>query len=572
MSRPTRKKAPALPLTPGWAVYLRTNSDENQKPEMSRARQLFAIENNVLSRSDMPVYEQYIDVLTGKTPNRADYQRLLADARLGKFSHVIVERADRFGRNDTEALRAIDELHEYGVAVRFANQPDLDPIDPDDRVLVALSFTLARRESALLGIRVKGGLQAKLKNGGFNGPAPDGYRNVEERTTADAKKQMGRFTRRIEIDSERLPVIREAWNLLLEDKLTLAEIAEVLHSKGYRHRTGRPFVDVLPNGKRKANVSSLSNILHNWAYAGWIVSVTNKIVPKTILGNWDPIITTEDMERGQEILARRNAHRSVRRKQTYLLQGMIFYQPPKDRKAVRLSCSTSNAGRVGHGTAYYRVSGAGEVSFRCCEIDLQVGQKLAEIQVDPDYLPRIRNAYTDELAEKLGYLRPDEKEQIRAALKTIDDEEARTIRLLAAGKVTEAIWENLWAEWQDRRKHLRQAIESLDKDRSFHIDNLEVALQIIAKIGTLYNGLQQQDQKELLRHVVERVVVSHEGLLRLELRAPFAYLKDLTDEVHTMDRQCDKGLRSRNILENKTDGGNFPVSLVEQSSTWIQLG
>lgn len=29
-----------------------------------------------------------------------------------QFSHVIVERADRFGRNDTGALRAMDELHE----------------------------------------------------------------------------------------------------------------------------------------------------------------------------------------------------------------------------------------------------------------------------------------------------------------------------------------------------------------------------------------------------------------------------------------------------------------------------
>ncbi len=35
---------------------------------------------------------------------------------------------------DTEALRAIDELHNFGVAVRFASQPDLDPMDPDDRL------------------------------------------------------------------------------------------------------------------------------------------------------------------------------------------------------------------------------------------------------------------------------------------------------------------------------------------------------------------------------------------------------------------------------------------------------
>lgn len=144
MSNYRRKKAVPTPPQPSWAIYLRTSSEDHQKPELSRARQRSIIDGNVLAHSDLPVIDEYIDVLTGKTPKRTGYQRLLADARVGKFSHVIVERADRFGRNDTEALRAIDELHEFGVAVRFANSPDLDPMDPDDRVLVALSFTLAR--------------------------------------------------------------------------------------------------------------------------------------------------------------------------------------------------------------------------------------------------------------------------------------------------------------------------------------------------------------------------------------------------------------------------------------------
>ena len=98
----------------------------------------------------MPVFDEYADVLTGTTPNRPEYQRLLNDARAGKFSHVIVERADRFGRNDTEAMRAIDELNEFGIAVRFANMPNIDPMHMDQRVLVTMTFTLARRKSALL--------------------------------------------------------------------------------------------------------------------------------------------------------------------------------------------------------------------------------------------------------------------------------------------------------------------------------------------------------------------------------------------------------------------------------------
>ncbi len=141
MSRNSRKQ---LPPKPGWAVYLRTSSEEAQNPENSQRRQRHAIERSLFERSSMPVFNEYIDNLSGRyADNRPAYQQMLKDARQGSFSHVAVENAERFGRNDTDALIAIDELHELGVAIRFADYPDLDPIDPDDRILVSLSFTLA---------------------------------------------------------------------------------------------------------------------------------------------------------------------------------------------------------------------------------------------------------------------------------------------------------------------------------------------------------------------------------------------------------------------------------------------
>ena len=80
--------------------------------------------------------------------------------------------------------------------------------------------------------------------------APDGYKNVQERTPLDEKYQFGRFTRRIELDSERAHIWREAWDLLLEDKLTLEQIAETLHARGYCRQSGKPFVEVLKDGTR----------------------------------------------------------------------------------------------------------------------------------------------------------------------------------------------------------------------------------------------------------------------------------------------------------------------------------
>jgi hypothetical protein len=112
----------------------------------------------------------------------------------------VVKIAERFGRNDTEALVAIDELDKLGNAVRFADYPDLDPVDPDDRILGSLWFTLARWESIKLGQRVPGGLHTKLHHCGFVGLPPDGYINVEARTASETKLQNGRYTRWVEQD------------------------------------------------------------------------------------------------------------------------------------------------------------------------------------------------------------------------------------------------------------------------------------------------------------------------------------------------------------------------------------
>lgn len=298
-----RRNGKRLPPKPGWAIYLRTSSEEAQNPTMSQDRQRFNINRALLERSDLSVIGEYTNVMSGRTSNRAGYQRLLDDARAGKFSHVAVENAERFGRNDTEALTAIDELHHLGVAVRFADYPDLDPIDADDRIMVSLSFTLARRESMKLGLRVTGGLHTKQRSGGFVGLAPDGYVNVEQRVDQPSKSNNGRYARWIEHDPEQFKVWRMEWDLLLTDRYTLEQICEELHEQSYKYRSGRPFI-VIKNGQRVAAINTLSKRFRNWFYAGWVVSPKAGIPPKTIRGNWTPVVTTEELERGIEILAK----------------------------------------------------------------------------------------------------------------------------------------------------------------------------------------------------------------------------------------------------------------------------
>ena len=526
------KRKPTTVPASAWAIYMRTSSEDVQNPENSQRRQRHSIERALLSRQPMPLYREYIDNLSGRyADNRPAYQAMLIDARAGHFSHIAIENAERFGRNDTDALIAIDELNQLGISVRFADYPDLDPVGAEDRILISLSFTLARRESMKLSERVKGGLHAKLRSGGSVGKAPDGYLNCEEKTELVHKSGNGKYTRWVEQDPERAHIWRQAWELLLQDQMTLAQICEELHSRGYYLRSGKQFVHISENGKRVVASNILSKIFHNWFYAGWVISEKAGIPPKTVRGQWKPIVSTEDFERGLSILQRRNSHRVHHRRHDYLLQGLLYLRSDSHNKDVRLTGSTSNSGRAGGGTAYYCITRSG-TNILCSIVDEQVSQILTSITVNEKWLPAIRASYAQDLTHKLGHNEPSEREKMEKALKAIDSEEARTLRLYASGNISEVVWNNMWAEWQDRRRILQSSLKNLSHEPEMHIRNLDDALQIITKLRMLYTMAERTEQKALLRYIVSRITVDPEGqIVDVKLHAPFAYLSQISNEI-----------------------------------------
>src|SRR5262249_52874565 len=158
---------------------------------------------------------------------------------------------------------------------------------------------------------------------------------------------------------------RYAWDLLLQDRLSLKQICEELHGRGYSLRTGVPFVMVKPDGRRVSNVKALSRAFHNWFYAGWVVIDTEwaNIAPKSVRGTWKPVVSTEEFEAGLTILDKRNQDRSHHKKHFYLLQGLIHLQQ-RDRSIVKLTCSMPNANRDRGGVAYYCIPSS-KINFLC---------------------------------------------------------------------------------------------------------------------------------------------------------------------------------------------------------------
>ena len=515
------RKKTRLVLTPGWIMYLRTSDEEVQAPERSQSAQRRDIEKRLAAGIDLPYLNTYVDNFTGTSADRKHYQQMLADARHGKFSHIYAQIPDRFGRDDVEAL---------GIKVRFALQPELDPANEDDRFYLNILFGTAKRESRVTARRTQGGMLSKLMSGGWPVKAPDGYLNKEIKLSEvgqDEQLRHARYKRWVELDPQQAPVWREAWALLLENQYTLDEICEHLHGKGYRLKSGRPFVRVLSNGTRIQASQVLSKAFRNWFYAGW-AAVDNswgQVEPKTIRGDWEPMVTTEAFERGLAILAGNDADPMPRKRYTYLLQGLIALTCA-DGNLVNMACSTANPNRPGGGTRHYR-NADGTVNFNCGDVDGQISHHLLAIQIDPELIPRLRRVYLADV-KRFTSRNPEERKQLETRLKKLDEKEVNLWRNFTENAMPPHIHQRLTEEMQEERRQVSQALDGIIKESQDGVADLEVALRVISEIADRYAKLTATQQRDILKLLVKRVIVNERGIVtRLELQPPFQYLVSL---------------------------------------------
>ena len=554
------KKHSRLMPNLGFVTYLRTSDEEVQSPERSQEAQRRDIYQRLTNAIQLPHLGEYIDNFTGTSADRKQYQHLLNDARQGKFSHVFASVPDRFGRDDVEALRAIDEMTRLGISVRFASHPELDPGDPDDRLYLNILFGMAKRESAVTAQRVRGGMLSKLLDGGWPWKAPDGYINKEMKLNEvgrDEHYKHARYKRWVERHPEQWQVWRYAWDMLLEDGPTFEDICQALSARGYRLQSGVPFMRINRRGKLVPNKQALSRAFHNWFYAGWVVTENEwaSIPPKTVRGQWDPIVTTEEFELGLGILARRN-HKPTPKKHTfYLLQGMVYLQEEGDR-LTKLICSRPNRKRTSNGVTYYCIPSS-NFNFPCKDVDNQLPSLLHDIQVEPAVLPRIRQAYLSDVQQYTGK-QASEHQVLTEALQRLEDKEVNLWRAFTDHGMRPQVFEKLSREYEQERLRVELALKAIQQENREYIADLDAALDVIAEIGIRYVQQSEQRQRAILRHVVSKVVINVEGtIIRLELQPPFTYLFDLAaDETGGKLQTKKKDCGTPRCEDNEADAPN----------------
>ena len=105
------------------------------------------------------IYDEYVDVISGGSLNRPEFNRMMQDASKHKFSMLLFYALDRFTSEGTrKTIHYLQMLDDYNVAYKSYTEQYIDSSGIFKDVIISLLSTLALQEKIRISERVKAGL------------------------------------------------------------------------------------------------------------------------------------------------------------------------------------------------------------------------------------------------------------------------------------------------------------------------------------------------------------------------------------------------------------------------------
>src|SRR6266542_5117670 len=233
------------------AIYARVSS-EQQADAHTIASQVAALQARVAADGLplLPDHHFLDEGYSGATLIRPALERLRDAAALGTITRLYVHSPDRLARKYAYQVLLVDELQRAGVEVVFLNR-ELGHT-PEDELLLQVQGMMAEYERAKIIERHRRGKRYAAHAGSVNvmSKAPYGYRYVT--------KHEGEGKARYEIAIEEARVVRQIFDWVGRDRLSIGEVCRRLTQAKELTRTGRTQWDR----------SALWAMLKNPAYMG----------------------------------------------------------------------------------------------------------------------------------------------------------------------------------------------------------------------------------------------------------------------------------------------------------------
>ncbi len=460
---------------------------------------------------------RYQEVGRGWSKKRPEFQRMLADARKGRFDTIVCWKSDRLSRGmyPAAALMEVVEAHQIRL------EAVLDAIDMKTFGLMA---AIGKIELDNFRERSTMGKRGTAKQGRApTGRLPYGYRIGDDG--------------RPEVIEEQAEVVRRIFHMYVHEGMRAYSIAVRLTDEEIPTQTG----------KLTWLQSRVHHILGNATYTGsWVYGKYRHVSTEDGMKVYDQprdtwieipvpqVIDDKTWERAQKLKKQRSIKAKRNTKVLYLLQHLLKCGECGHNFHTRASWTTTS---VRNGKAYtyelttprryYMCNGTQSLRLRCREkpyiraeqLEEPIWSEVKRVLQNPDLIV----AGIADLDSQEGGGMEEEIAQAERDLRSIQMEEDRAIRLFVSGKITEAqldlqrkfITERLESARAKLDDYRAQAASGTEKRRL-----MEEVLAWAREFGQGLDELTPEERHDYLQMLVEQVIIDRDNNVDITLAIP----------------------------------------------------
>ena len=450
------------------------------------------------------VIEEFVDAgESARTADRPELMRMIQYVTEHQVNYCVVHKVDRLARNRADDVTIHLALRDAGVMLVSASE-NIDET-PSGMLLHGIMSSIAEFYSRNLATEVVKGLSQKAAQGGTVTKAPIGYRNV------GVRDEFGREVRTVEIDEERAPLVRWAFQVFASGDWTTSQLHQELVARGLT-TAASPRRPSRPIGK-----SSVHRMLTNPYYKG---SVRYQGV--TYAGVHEAIVPNEVWDQVQTVLGTHRSAADATQVHEHYLKGTVFCGQCGSRLLV---CNAKSS----QGTIYpyfvcaSRHGGRGDCARQAMlieQVERLIERFYTKVQIDPETIEAVSamiHARFDEMmAEGAAELA-----DLASRRTQLEGEQQKLLQAHYAG----AIPLDLLKREQDR---ITASLETIEHRLAAHHghyaaarENLDDSLKLLSNAADIYEHADDANRRLINQALFRAIYIDEDNDVRVGYRNPY---------------------------------------------------
>ncbi len=511
-----------------YGVYCRKSSESEERQVLSLDSQIDKAKQVGLLLG-VKISEKYTfsESKSAKvTNNRFKFSEMLAAIEKKEISGIIVWHADRLSRNAIDTALLLD-LMDRGKLIEIVTPGQTFRNTPIDKFMFGLSCGQAKMENDKKGIDVRRGLSKTAEMGNFPSVAPIGYLN---------DKFAPKGQKRVRNDTDRFPIVRRAWELMLTGTYTPHKILEIATEEW---------------GLRSKNGKKLSESLIYWMFKNPFYYGMFEYPKGTGLwhqGNHTPMITVEEFDRVQVLLGKKGKPRP--KTHIFDFTGMMYCGECGAMITAETKTKHQKNGNT-HIYVYYHCTkkknpDCSQGSIEIKELNKQIIEAIDEVEIPPEFhafgMKWFAKENEREASEHTAVLGGHQK-----AYNTVVTKLDRLIDMRANGELGQEEFTQKQAEYLEEKKTFKGLLDRTDVRIDQWNRTADEMLTFIEQAKEKFTNGSIQVRKRILSTLGSNLLIK-DKILSIDIEKSLLPMKKISKEVKAIKERLEPVHFPKNVV------------------------